>query len=361
MGRDNLIASRHNRRPQIKSQDLPLSPNTERRTLKPFLSMNASPEIEFDCVLSGTLVCDILVRPVPVGCGIRPEDLVQVDPIEVTTGGLVANTGIAMARFGKRVAVFSYVGDDHWGSLLRKQLTVNGVDTGPLMTHTDQATSSTVVMIDVQGERSFVHAPGAPSQLNKQVFLKNLGLFARSRMALFGYYSLVPHLDNDLPEILREVRRTGCRTAMDAAGTGGSMQPLDRILPELDVYIPSLTEARHQTGQTNPRRIVQTYRDCGAPGILGVKLGADGALLSPRSGEYISVARVEPPGPIIDTTGAGDCFYAGLLTGILDGLPLEESGQLAAAAGACCVTAAGASAGIRNLSETMTLARSNSQ
>ena len=136
------------------------------------------------------------------------------------------------------------------------------------------------------------------------------------------------------------------------------MQPLDRILPELDVYFPSLAEAQHQTGKSDPHEIVDTYRDCGAPGLLGVKLGEKGALLSSRSGEYLTIPAVSAPGPIVDTTGAGDSFLAGMLTGLLADLSLEECGRLAAAAGACCVTAAGASAGIRSLKETMILARS---
>lgn len=315
--------------------------------------MNTSPTI--DCVLCGTLGCDILVHPLPVGCGITPKDLVLVDPIEATTGGLVANSAIAMARFGKRVAAFSYIGHDHWGNLLRERLTAEKIDTSRLITHADQPTSTTLVLIDTEGERSFAHAPGALTGLNQDLFLENLDLFANSRMAFVGYYSLQPDFDHSLPEILREIRRTGCQTALDAAGTGGKMQPLDHILPELDVYVPSFTEAHHQTGQTKPHHMIQAYRDCGAPGILGVKLGARGALLSPRSGEYVTVAAVNPPGPIVDTTGAGDCFYAGLLTGILDDLPLEKSGQLAAAAGACCVTAVGASSAIGNLSETLQL------
>ena len=59
---------------------------------------------------------------------------------------------------------------------------------------------------------------------------------------------------------------------------------------------------------------------CGAPGLLGVKLGSEGALLSPRAGQYERIAQVAAPGPVVDTTGAGDCFYAGLLTGLLRGM-----------------------------------------
>ena len=54
------------------------------------------------------------------------------------------------------------------------------------------------------------------------------------------------------------------------------MQPLDRILPHVYVYVPSIAEASHQTGQEDPQRIIETYRNCGAPGLLGVKLGTRG-------------------------------------------------------------------------------------
>ena len=83
-------------------------------------------------------------------------------------------------------------------------------------------------------------------------------------MMLIGYYSLMPNLDPDLPETLAAIRQTGCRTAMDTAGDGGTMRPLDRILPHLDVYVPSHDEATHQTGETDPRKIIDVYRRCGA-------------------------------------------------------------------------------------------------
>jgi len=87
-----------------------------------------------------------------------------------------------------------------------------------------------------------------------------------------------------------------------------------------------------------------------------VKLGAEGALLSPAPGQFVQVASVPPPGPIVDTTGAGDGFYAGLLAGLLRGMSLADAGRLAAATGACCITGLGATAGLRSYEETMRLA-----
>jgi ribokinase len=70
----------------------------------------------------------------------------------------------------------------------------------------------------------------------------------------------------------------------------------------------------------------------------------------------LEVAAVRPPGPVLDTTGAGDCFYGGLLAGILQGLAPAEAARLGAAAGACCVTGLGATTAIRSFDETARLA-----
>jgi len=301
-------------------------------------------------------VTDILCRPVNLDEAIGAGRLLPTEPLQVTTGGIVSNSGVAMARLGMKTAAFSYVGRDEWARLIRGRLQAEGLDCTGLLEHPTASTSTTVVLIDPCGERSFAHCVGAPTLMDRKLFLDHLDLFARSRMTLIGYYSLMPNLESDLPEVLVAIRETGCKTALDCAGSGGSMQPLDRILPHLDVYVPSHNEASHQTGLNDPRAIVDLYRGCGAAGLLGVKLGSKGILLSPAAGEYIEIPAVTPPGPIVDTTGAGDCFYAGLLTGLLRGMDVRSAGLLGAAAGACCVTALGATAGIRDFTATAKLA-----
>ncbi len=313
-------------------------------------------ERALDCVICGSCVADILVRPIPLNAILGGGRLIEVEPLKVTTGGITCNAGIAMARLGVKAGVFSYVGNDAWGALIRERLQSEGVDTGRLLVHPQGATSTTAVLIDLSGERTFAHCVGAPRLMDKRLFLENLALFAESRMMLLGYYSLMPNLEAELAEVLAAIRGVGCRTALDAAGSGGTMRPLDCLLPHLDVYVPSLAEAIHQTGQTDPAKIVDVLRGCGAPGLLGVKLGSEGALLSPAAGEYVEISCVAAPGPVVDTTGAGDAFYAGLLTGLLRGMNVEQAGRLAAATGACCVTGYGATAGLRDYEATASLA-----
>jgi sugar/nucleoside kinase (ribokinase family) len=311
---------------------------------------------DIDCILCGSCVADILCRPVCLDTAIGGGRLLPTEPLQVVTGGIVSNSGVAMARLGMKSAAFTYVGRDEWARLIRARLEAEGLDCTGLLEHPTASTSTTVVLIDPSGERSFAHCVGAPKFMDRRLFLDHLDLFARSRMTLIGYYSLMPNLENDLPEILAAIRQTGCKAALDCAGSGGSMQPLDRILPHLDVYVPSFDEASHQTGLSDPRAILDRYRACGAAGLLGVKLGSKGVLLSPAAGSVIEIPAVAPPGPIVDTTGAGDCFYAGLLTGLLHGLDVLSAGLLGAAAGACCITALGATAGIRDFAATAALA-----
>ena len=303
---------------------------------------------QLDCLVCGSCVVDVLCRPVnlddPIGRGV----LHEVGPLSVQGGGITSNAGITMARLGLRVGVLSFVGRDAWGWVIRELYRSEGIDDSNVLEHPTEATSSTVVAIDPGGERSFFHCVGAPRELDRAAFQDRMDFLARCRLVLLGYYSLMPRLEADLPAVLRDIRAAGSQTALDAAGTGGDLRPLDRILPHLDLYVPSLGEASHQTGHEDPRKIIETFRGCGAPGILGVKLGTRGVLLSAKEGEYLHVPAVDPPGPVVDTTGAGDCFYGGLITGLLRGLSLEDAGRLGVAAGACAVTTLGGCSGGRD-------------
>ena len=313
------------------------------------------PTSKTDCIVCGTCVADILVKPVGLTVSIGGGKLFHVDPIDVTTGGIVCNSGIAMRRLGMRVAAASLVGDDLWGSVVQSRLAAEGIETAAIESHAALATSTTAVLIDASGERSFAHHVGAPQAIDLAFIRRRAADFAASRLALVGYFGLLPGLEPDLAAALAAVKATGCQVALETGGSGGALAALAPALPHIDLYVPSLDEAEHQTGLSNPREIIACYRRHGAGGIVGVKLGSRGALLSGSAGEFLDVPCVPAPGPVADTTGAGDSFLAGLITGILRGMPLADAGRLGAGTAACCVTGVGATAGLRSLDETLAL------
>jgi sugar/nucleoside kinase (ribokinase family) len=87
-----------------------------------------------------------------------------------------------------------------------------------------------------------------------------------------------------------------------------------------------------------------------------VKLGARGVLVAagPSDAEpsQVSLSPVTP----VDTTGAGDCFNAGLIAGLLHGLPLPRAAALGCATGALSTGALGGTAGAPDLQKALDLA-----
>ena len=314
-------------------------------------------ERRFDCVVAGTCVADILVRPVPLGAPVGGGRLFHVEPIEATTGGIVCNTGIGLARLGLAVAAASLVGDDPWAGLIRERLVAAGLDAGGVEVAPGQATSTTAVLIDPSGERSFAHHVGACAVLDLAWMRRQLADFARADWVILGYAGLLPALEPDLAAAVAALRERGCRVALETGGAGGRLDDVAPALPHVALYVPSLDEAASQTGCADPRGIIARYRELGAAGVVGVKLGSRGTLLSPAGGEFLEIPCLPAPGPVVDTTGAGDALLAGLVAGLVRGMPPREACLLGAANAACCVTAAGATAGLRSFEETLALAR----
>jgi sugar/nucleoside kinase (ribokinase family) len=310
-----------------------------------------------DCVVCGTCVADVLVRPValdrPVGAG----RLFHVDPLEVTTGGIVCNTGVAMQRLGAAVEAVALVGDDLWGDEIVKRLAKERVGMGGVERRPQEATSTTAVLIGDHGERSFAHHVGVAAAFDVDMLRRHESLLARSRFAVLGYVGLLPAVESRLAEAVAVLRQAGCWVVLETGGSGGAFADVAPALPLVDVFVPSLDEAARHAGSDDPRAIIAFYRRHGAAGLVGVKCGTRGSVLSPAAGRVIDVPCVAPPGPVVDTTGAGDSFLAGLVMGLARGMPVEKAARLGAATAACCVTRAGATAGILGFDDTMRLAK----
>ena len=191
-----------------------------------------------DCVVVGSCVVDVLARPVTLDAAIGRGRLVECEPLGLTTGGIVSNAGITLARLGMRAAAFTYVGDDEWAAVIRRRYAAEGLDTSEVTTNAERATSTSAVLIDARGDRSFIHYAGAPRLLDKRALLDRLDLFARSRAMLIGYYPLMTRLQDDLPEVLAAIRGVGCLTALDAAGGGGGVGAPPKMPAPPHFYVP---------------------------------------------------------------------------------------------------------------------------
>lgn len=303
-----------------------------------------------DVTCVGVLVADVIVRSVDAW----PERgrLVQAESIEVHSGGIAHTTGVTLAKLGVPTAVVGRVGADLLGTYLIDVLRGHGIEVH-VPRENDVGTSMTVVLVTSNGERSFLHFPGANARLDPHDVPD--ALIARSRIVHLGGYFLLPAMDGDpAAAMLRRAKGAGCRTSLDTAWDAHSrwMSTLAPCLPHLDLLFGNQDELGRVTDTDNPARIAAELRQRGA-GTVAVKLGEDGAYVDGETWQgRVPAFSVD----VVDTTGAGDAFCGGFLAGLLAGWDLQRTTRFANAVGAMCVTAVGGSSGIRNMAETLRFA-----
>ncbi len=303
-----------------------------------------------DVTCVGVLVADVIVWP--VDSWPLPGRLIQVDGIEVHSGGLAHSTAVALAKLGLSTAVVGRVGADLLGAFLIDALHAQRVEPHVVRDDTIR-TSTTVVAVSTSGERSFLHLPGANAHLVPQDIPS--AVIPSSRVVHLGGYFLLPGLDGaPSAELLRRAKTAGCRTSLDVAwdARGRWMQALEPCLPHLDLLFGNRDELTQVTGSDEPAWMAASLRERG-PQIVVVKLGEHGAYVDSDSWRgHVPAFAVD----VVDTTGAGDTFCAGFLAAYLAGWDIARVMRFANAVGAMCVTAVGGTTGVRSMEDTIRFA-----
>jgi sugar/nucleoside kinase (ribokinase family)/fructoselysine-6-P-deglycase FrlB-like protein len=112
----------------------------------------------------------------------------------------------------------------------------------------------------------------------------------------------------------------------------GHQARLLALAGRVDVFLPSREELAALVGYDNPRRALAELADLPTP-VIVIKMGPDGCLVGGRGVEQAVSVRASP-GPVIDTTGAGDAFCGGVAAGLAAGLdPVQAARRGAVSAG----------------------------
>jgi len=306
-----------------------------------------------DAAIFGLIVADLIASPMNLRDPPKPGVLVQIDTIELTTGGNVCNTGMAMAKLGAKVVGAGMVGQDILGAALVDRLKRAGMDVSCVFADARAQTSSTVVAVEPGGERCFFHTPGATKLLDADAFRRCIPTFAQCAYVQVGYFGLLPSLTDDLATVLRQLALAAPRTkiALDTVNPPAARELLPPILPHLDLFCPSRTEAQVLCGETDPQSMVAAFRAQMKPdALIGIKLDSEGCLLDDgRRTVFCPAYKID----CVDTTGAGDTWFGGLLVALRKNMPLEHAGKFANRVAADCCTALGASAGVKSFADTI--------
>ena len=284
-----------------------------------------------EIVVVGSLNADLVTRLERFPA---PGETVTAKGFAIHPGGKGANQAYAAARLGGRVAMLGCIGRDAYGERLLQSLLSAGVDVSPVNRDAEAPTGLALITLDASGENQIVVVPGANARLTPELVQASEARIAAAAVVLL-------QLEVPLGAVLaaaRIARDGGAAVILDPAPA----QPLPAsLLKCVDFLTPNQGELQTLTGRAVGKQAEHAARSLadGSPLRVIVKMGDAGALLVEANGRaFWPALRVEA----VDATGAGDAFNAALAVALAEGRPLPEAGRLAVAAGALCVTRAGA-------------------
>ena len=356
-------------------------------------------------VISAGHICLDITPVFPVGGShkvsdlLKPGKLINMEAADVHTGGSVSNTGLAMKILGANVSLAGKIGDDAFGTLVKKTLEDYGASDG-LIVGEGESTSYSVILAIPGIDRIFLHHNGA----NNTFLAEDIRDTELTDAALFhfGYPPLMRKMyleeGAELIKLLKKAGDAGAAVSLDLAAVDPSAEVgqarwdkiLEKAIPLTDFFVPSVEElcymldrerflqwqeraaGRDITEVLDPETDIRPLADrcmelgakvllikCGAPGLYYrtapketlEKISSRAELDCEAWADQEGFEKSYVPDQVLSGTGAGDTTIAAFLTAMLDGYSLEDCVHLAAATGASCVAAYDALSGLKSLDE----------
>ncbi len=310
-----------------------------------------------DIVCVGILVADVITKPVDE---IPQKGLLGlVDSIELFSGGNAMTAAINVKKIGLESAVIGKIGNDPFGDFLEGCLAKSGVNTDGISRDENVQTSTSVALSSSDGERTFLHCVGANGTFS--IDDVNWDVVDDAKLVFVtGTYLLNTFDGKQTVEFLKKCKEKGKITALDVCwdSKGRWGEILNDAMPYIDIFMPSIDEAKMIAGKEEPKEIADVFFERGV-GKVVIKLGKVGCYIresKDSEGEILpSIKNIKA----VDTTGAGDSFCSGFLSALAKGKSFRECAEFANAVGGCCVMAKGATTGIKSYEETLEFMEKN--
>ncbi len=310
----------------------------------------------YDVLTIGNAIVDIIARTEDdflVGNGIikgamnlidaeRAEALyASMGPAVEASGGSAGNTAAGVANLGGKAAYFGKVSNDYLGGVFRHDMKAQGVafDTGAL--NGTPPTARSMIFVTPDGERSMNTYLGACVELKPEDIEEDK--VAATKITYFEGYLWDPPLAKDAIRLAAKIaHKHGRKVAM----TLSDSFCVDRYRTEFLELMRSGTvdivfandhelKALYQTADFDSA-LSALRNDCE---LAAVTLSEKGSVII-RGSESVLIDAV-PVETVVDTTGAGDLYAAGVLFGMTQGYPLKRCGELGSLAAAIVISQIG--------------------
>lgn len=258
------------------------------------------------------------------------------------SGGSAANSIACIASLGGKGGFVGKVSKDALGDIFRHDLRALGVifDAPPLERGPGTARSLINVTPDAQRSMStYLGSAGfvSPNDIDP-------AMIESAAITFFeGYLFEQPVAREAFVAACRIAKRAGRKAALTLSDASCVDRQHDALLTfskaHVDVLLANEREAETLFGARDLDEMARRARAL-CP-LTAITLSEKGSVLIPRDGEVVRVAPVRPD-RLVDSTGAGDAYAAGLLYGLAQGLDLADCGRLGSIAAAEVISHIGA-------------------
>ncbi|TGE33759.1 ribokinase [Desulfosporosinus sp. Sb-LF] len=291
-------------------------------------------------VVIGSLNMDLVVKALRApGRG----ETVMGEEIHFIPGGKGANQAVGLARLGAETAMIGVVGSDAFGEDLMKALQKDGVNTSGVKVLPSEATGVASILL-AEEDNSIVVVPGANARCLPEDLDRCEEKIAEADLVL---------LQLEIPLVTVEYAVKLARKHRKAVMLNPApAQNLSQgLLSKVDYLTPNRSELALISGMSVESSIAQGIErllDLGVSCCV-TTLGAEGVAFREKGGSLANVSGHKVP--VVDTTGAGDAFNAGLAFALAQKKSIREAVELAVQVSALAVTKFGAQGGMPTLDE----------
>ena len=254
-----------------------------------------------------------------------PGGTLLTDEMTVRVGGAGANAALASVEADMDVRLIGCIGPDQLGTWMREQLSSAGL-ADELVEVPGEASGLTVALQSPSRDRTFLTYLGVNALWEASTIPDDA--LSCDNLLLCDYF-VMPRLRGEpAKRLLETARARGARTFFDTTwdpeGFSSRAQAEVRsLLPSVDVFLPNELEARALGDGSGDAAGAARALQSVSGGWVVVKLGPGGCLaLGPGDAEFAIPA---PATSVVDTTGAGDAFNAGLVRALAHGATWREA------------------------------------
>lgn len=266
------------------------------------------------------------------------------DEVKYGAGGCAVNTAINLNSLGINCGVSAAIGKDLNGEFIIDQLKKRKIDTANIV-KTKNNTAITFAMISSNGKRRYLTNWGANDIFSiKDLVFSNIQKY--SLIHLCGTFAMKTFDGKQTLEFVKKIKKNKSKIliSMDTIFNTkvNCLKLIKDLFPYIDIFFPSIEELTLITGYNSIKKNIDFLKATKIP-LTGIKMGKEGSIfIHNNNASYCSPFKVK----VIDTSGAGDAFMAGLIFATLSEYSLNYSMIFSTACAANNIQHVGASGNV---------------